>query len=799
MTSHAVEERPPVIGHDRTTWRRHPSDVLRLLINGALLLIALAVVAAAPEALRNVSADLVRLVGRLPSLLRDFLVGISQLAVLVAPLVLIGWAARWRRGRELLLAVAAGLLAALVMASLIGWLDRVAPPTLLRLGPDDAWLADRQFPSASYLAGLSSIVTVLAPSLTRPWRRAAWASVAVAAVIRVLTAAQVPVNIAVAVLLGAVVGSTLLVAVGAPVRRPGRERVEHTATALRVELTDVIEDDATHGLHRAWRATSADGRHLRLVYLGTDERDADLLYRWFRRLWVRGIEDTAPGISARRLAEREALMTLLAAANGVRVPAVLGVDEADDGSAVIAFEHLDGAPLDAVPPSELDDDTLRAVWAQVDRLHRHGLAHRRLKASRVLLTAEGPALRGLRWGETAATPPQRAADVAELLASTALLVGPDRAVAAAVAELDHDEAVRALAYLQPLALTDDTRQGVRRRKGLLDDLRNRMQDAVGEAAPPLEPLRRITVTGVVTGVGLFVLAGFVLGLAANWGEIVESLRNADWAYLPWMLLLMVLTFVAGALSLQGSVLRALGTIETTIVMFGQSFLNRFTPANAGGMAMRIRYLQKGGTDLAVATAAIGLTSAASGAMQVVMIIVFFTWGGSTPGGGSTGNVDGTIVSLVVLLVVAVVAVVWLVPAWRSTVLGWVRQTWTKVRTDFGELARQPTKLLLLFGGAGLSKLLTICAFVLACRSFGIDLGFPELGALYLGANTVASAVPTPGGVGAIEAALVFVLTGAGVGQPEAWSAVLLFRLVTYWLPIVPGWFALDYCKRTELV
>lgn len=67
------------------------------------------------------------------------------------------------------------------------------------------------------------------------------------------------------------------------------------------------------------------------------------------------------------------------------------------------------------------------------------------------------------------------------------------------------------------------------------------------------------------------------------------------------------------------------------------------------------------------------------------------------------------------------------------------------------------------------------------------------------ANTVASAVPTPGGVGAIEAALVFVLTNALVDDATAWAVVLLFRLINYWLPTIPGYLALKVSERRQLV
>ena len=60
-------------------------------------------------------------------------------------------------------------------------------------------------------------------------------------------------------------------------------------------------------------------------------------------------------------------------------------------------------------------------------------------------------------------------------------------------------------------------------------------------------------------------------------------------------------------------------------------------------------------------------------------------------------------------------------------------------------------------------------------------------------TTIASAAPTPGGLGAAEAALV-----AALGTVEAAEivvpAVFLYRLATFWLPILPGWLAY---KRLE--
>ena len=106
--------------------------------------------------------------------------------------------------------------------------------------------------------------------------------------------------------------------------------------------------------------------------------------------------------------------------------------------------------------------------------------------------------------------------------------------------------------------------------------------------------------------------------------------------------------------------------QTSEVMLAQSFLNRFTPANAGGMALRVRYLQLSGVDLAVGAASIGLTSAASGAMQVVFLIVFLTWS-SQAGDLPFSFPDVATLALIVLVLLALGGLLWFTPL-RTKVL-----------------------------------------------------------------------------------------------------------------------------------
>ena len=69
--------------------------------------------------------------------------------------------------------------------------------------------------------------------------------------------------------------------------------------------------------------------------------------------------------------------------------------------------------------------------------------------------------------------------------------------------------------------------------------------------------------------------------------------------------------------------------------------------------------------------------------------------------------------------------------------------------------------------------------------------------VYLAALPVASLLPVPGGVGVLDTLLVAgeLLDGASI--VPAIVAVLLFRLITYWLVIVPGFFAYRRLAREQ--
>jgi uncharacterized protein (TIRG00374 family) len=83
----------------------------------------------------------------------------------------------------------------------------------------------------------------------------------------------------------------------------------------------------------------------------------------------------------------------------------------------------------------------------------------------------------------------------------------------------------------------------------------------------------------------------------------------------------------------------------------------------------------------------------------------------------------------------------------------------------------------------------IVALFASVPAFDAPVSVAVAGAVYLTGTAVASAAPMPGGVGAVEAALIAGLMATGVPSDQAVPAVLVYRVATFWLPVLPGWLA----------
>jgi len=451
-----------------------------------------------------------------------------------------------------------------------------------------------------------------------------------------------------------------------------------------------------------------------------------------------------------------------------------------------------------VPAERLGDEVLRGIWRLVADLHRAGIAHRDLRLANLMLDDSGqPWLIDFGFGTVAALPQQLAGDVAELLCSTAVAVGPKRTVDAAVAELRPEQVRAALPRLQPDALSTATRKAMKARRGLDKQLQKTAAAAVGVEKVQLQHLERVQPRHVLTLLATALAAYFLIHQVTQIQDLPAILARMDWSWAVLALVASGLTYVGGALNLMGGFVQRLSLGLTTAEQLGGSFINRITPVKVGGMAVNVRYLQKQGLDSATTIGGVGISMLVAAAMHIALSAVFIVWAGS-----KASIVELPSSTTILLVLVAGAAVVGLAviirPARRLIRTAVVPQVEKAVR-ELREALRDPTRLSLSFLGALLMDLAYIIALFASVRAFGAPVSVAVAGAVYLTGTAVASAAPTPGGVGAVEAALIAGLTATGVPDELAVPAVLVYRVATFWLPVLPGWLAFTLLTRRDVI
>jgi undecaprenyl-diphosphatase len=727
------------------------------------------------------------------------IVGLVQVTVIAALVLAAISQLRHRRFRLVATVAGAAVVSGLVFVAIDTLLGDDRPERLSRALDDGSWVASAHFPSAAWLAAGTAIVVALGPWLTRPWRRAASTVLVLAALARLLTGTVLPIEIVLAFAIGAVIAAGVLVAFGSPDRRIGASEVAAALAACGVPVAHVEPAGVFAKGSVPFVARTDDGTRLFVKVVGRDQRDADLLYRAYRFVRLRHLGDVRPAASLREAVEHQALVGVMAQRAGARAPQVEAVGESENGSALIAMEYVDGELLADMAPDAVTDELLVTLWRDVDHMHSSRIAHRSLRTGNVIVDRSGvPRVVDFSFSEVSATDRQLAVDRAELLASTAVLVGPQRAVDNAVKVTGAAEVATAVPLLQPLALSAATRNAVHGHADLLDRTREAAAEAAGQPLEKLAEIRRVrprTLLMIAVFAGAFY---FLLPQLAQASDAWDAFASASLTFIPLLVALSALTYVGAAISLMGTVPQRVPFGPTLLAQVAGSFVNRVTPASVGGMVLNARYLEKSGVDPATAVAGVGLNTIAGAAVHVFLTVVFFIWSGSQLGKAF----DISAVTKVLLVIPVVLAIVGAVMATRWGRRKLIAPLMRGVRSaahNLGRVSRSPVKLALLFGGSTVITLANIWALHASVIALGGTVGMAEVGAVYLAGRAVASAAPTPGNLGAIEAALVAGLTGVGVAGPEAVSAVLAYRLITYWLPALPGWLCWHLIQRYDYV
>jgi uncharacterized membrane protein YbhN (UPF0104 family)/tRNA A-37 threonylcarbamoyl transferase component Bud32 len=768
---------------------RRASDVILLL--GSLAGLAVLGVVAAPPA--GIVRAFMAFVARIPASFDALWRLQIALPAVYAGLVVVGTVLRrrWAVLRDLVLAV----VIALGVALTIGFGSTGSWPAV--------WDSLRSLGPAVYfppmrLATSAAIVVTASPHLTKPARRIGRWTVVLGLFGTVLHQVATPGGAVAAVLTASVGAAVVHLIFGSSMGRPSLADVASSLTGLGI---------GAHSLGAAQRQPAgvfvvdarddADQPLIVKVY-GRDAHDTQLVSTVWRTVWYR--EAGSPAALGRlQQAEHEAFLTLLAAQHGIHTSRIITATATPGNDVVLVMSRV-GETFEALPDVWTDGVAAEA-WQVLARLHELGIAHGQLDDQHLTMHAGGVGLADFRGATATPKPEQLRTDEAQLLTATALGIGAEASCVVALTALGSAGVAALLPFLQPAVLPAVQRAQVRKSGLDLDKLRAQAAELAETPAPELQQLRRVTL-GSVIKVVLPIVAFFAL--AAGLGELDfellgEQLRDASWWFVGIAAVIAQLPRVADAVSVMGASPTVLPLGPVYALQLATSYLSLAVPTIAARVAINIRFFQRHGLKAGSAIAIGALDGFFQFAVEIVLLLSILLLTPVSLDLQLDAGVSGKLTSLVAIVAVvglAAVLTVFLVAKWRRLIVGWIRRLMGEALQavrGLGSLRR----LSLLIGGNLASQLLFALALQTFVRSLGYHVGLAELVVINISVSLLSGIMPIPGGIGVVEGGLIFGLTHAGVPDEVAFAAVLLYRLATFYLPPVWGFFALRWLERNR--
>ncbi|MER6817364.1 lysylphosphatidylglycerol synthase transmembrane domain-containing protein [Spirillospora sp. NPDC000708] len=790
---------------------RRSADAIRFGVSCVALAVVMLLVSIAQQTTHGLQTDIAQGTAHAPRLLLSLATLASSFGVLTVPIAFAVERLFRKDGMRVAIALLAAVIAFGITVGLDDWVTSAAPGGVL---DSLIWGGTSTAPVHTDIAPVIAFVTAVGMAGRTRWQAVTWTLIGLAALTGLTASYASVAALAATYLLGRAIGYGTLYAVGTPNPRPTGTTVVSTLERLglcprraaRLDDPGDAAADRRYGvvLDRRDEECRAPGERrpgrwdLEVRVLDRDQQTAGLLYRMWRTLRLSRTTTGRALRPLRRSLELESLMAYAVDAAGARTPRLVGTAEVGTEAALLAYEHVPGRRLGDVRDEEVTDTLLADVWRQFRRLQEGRLAHRRLEEDAILVGDDGRAyLTDMRSGEIAAGDLALRLDLAQLLTTVALRAGPERAVRTAASALGEDALPAAVPLLQRVALSRSTRTALRRDRELLTRIREQIValKPETEAAPVrLERFRPRTIFSIV---GLSVAGYIVLPQVASL-DFAHLLSTVTWHWLLIALAGSAATYLAAAYMLLGFVPERLPLGRTVLVQLAASFVQLVAPAAVGGVAINTRFLQRSGIRSGLAVASVGASQLVGLVVHVLLLALFGFLTGSTHNATKDLAPSRTIMIVVLALGLAAGAAL-TIPRVRRFATSRLRAMFSGVVPRLVDVLQSPRKLATGLGGTvGLTVAYVICLDA-SIRAFGGSLPWTAVVVVFLTANAVGSAVPTPGGLGAVEGALTLALTISGLTAETATSAVLLYRLLTLWLPVLPGWAAFAYLQRKEAI
>lgn len=542
--------------------------------------------------------------------------------------------------------------------------------------------------------------------------------------------------------------------------------------------------------------TDEDGKKYFIKVVSQDNYISDWLFKMWRRVVYRRLEDESPFLSPKRQIEHESYVAGLAHNNGVTTPLIYGVFKAGENSWGQIQQGINGKSLDDYSKTELSDKILTEVWLEVKKLHDANIIHRDLRAANVFVDdMNNPWIIDFGFGESSIEEVQLYRDIVELIASTAVIVGPKKAVSIAC-KVEGKERIKAAApYMSYDAMSSATTKLMKQQKGLINDVQSQMKiDSGAKDAKPMR-LKRVNMKILLIIAAMLLAVYAIVPQLGAFRASVDAIRGANISFIALSMVFSLGTYFAATMVYKTLAVHHLPLFRTLVVQFSSSFTNRLLPASTGGLATFGRYLYKQGHTTTQAGALLAINNFLGLTGLIIWMVVVGVVTKTPLSDIFSFSLPSYFFIVIAALAVIVLAVLGFLPKVRAKIAKAIKA----VRKDIAIVAAQPVRLIVaLFWSMVITALYASVMFIVI-HALGQEATMMQA-LMVMTIGVVSAAVtPTPGGIGGAEAGLTAALASIGIGVEIGLGIALVYRFVTYWLPILPGFLFFQLALKKKYI
>lgn len=774
---------------------RRPRDLVTLVVVLLTTVLITILGTLAAQTTAGLDADLTTASRELPSFVLFILNTIGATAIIFVPILVSISLILRNRSRQLIDALLASGISVLFLITLsILIIQSDSPRLILALTGGLQTLGVT--PLDPLIAGLISFLVI-----ARIFDRGKLGLIATLSVISVIFASLIAGQTTIVaqiinLLLGWSVGLIVRYGFGTPINRASIDKIKSAIEADGPEVS-VIELALETTESRIFHVSLSNGKKLNVWVFDWELQGSGVMGSWWRGLTVRTSGDFR-GMGIRKRVERTALLTHSLADLGIIVPNVEMVREIEPDSIFIALENINGITLAEHLRSgnKLTSSQLAQLLQDVKKMHDADIVHRSLATENILITPSGEiAFSGVHSGSIAATDLQQRVDLVEALVTAARLTSTKEATDTAKQIFDVKELLKVIPAIQRVAMSRKTREYLRIDKQILKNLRTELATLAPSA--DLRPIQfqRINWRNVLLAVAS-VFALYLLVPQFSQINIREIITTAQWQWAGIALVGSGLTYVASTSILLSFVPIKISWLRTLQAQLAASFATLVTPPALGSVAVNIRFLNRSGLSSPAAASAVGVSQVVIFFVHIFLLVVFGVVAGSQT---KLSFRPPRITLVIIVFLIALIIIALSFTKIRNWLLIKTRPFFTQLLPTFTVIVQQPKRLIASIVSSTLLNIFYIIAFYTSVKAFGGDIPFATVAFVYLAGSTLGQVAPVPGGIGAVEAALVAGLTATGFPSGIALSAVLLYRVVTFWLPVIPGWFAFMNLQKKNIL